>query len=168
MFIKLILLGGLTAYMIAAENFQAATSMTNKDKAIAINQAVQSGDTVAIASLVKENYIQHTPGIPDGRQGLVGLVTKIRNKEIPAPKITNVRIFEDGEFVVLHHDLSWPARKAMFEIFRFEDGLAAEHWSGIMDHPATTANGHSMLDGANVVLDKKKHEKKQRVCKGIC
>lgn len=133
--------------------------MTNREKAIAINQAVQSGDTAAIATLVKETYIQHTPGIPDGRKGLVGLVTKIKNKEIAAPKIYNVRVFEDGDFVMLHHDIYWPMRKVMFEIFRFDEGLAAEHWSGIMDHPATTISGHSMLDGSTEVLDKANTQK---------
>jgi predicted SnoaL-like aldol condensation-catalyzing enzyme/truncated hemoglobin YjbI len=42
----------------------------------------------------------------------------------------------------------------MFEIFRFENGLAAEHWSGIADHPETTANGHSMVDGPSEITDK--------------
>jgi predicted SnoaL-like aldol condensation-catalyzing enzyme/truncated hemoglobin YjbI len=42
----------------------------------------------------------------------------------------------------------------MFEIYRFENGLAAEHWSGIADHPETTVNGHSMVDGPTEVTDK--------------
>lgn len=127
---------------------------TNKEKAIAINKAVQSGDAESAAALVTENYIQHTPNVPDGKGGLRLLVTKIKNKEIPAPKINNVRVFEDGEFVILHHDVNWPTRKAMFEIYRFENGLAAEHWSGIADHPETTVNGHSMVDGPTEVTDK--------------
>ena len=126
---------------------------TNKEKAIAINQAVQNGDAESAAKLVTENYIQHTPNVPDGKKGLQILITKIKNKEIPAPKIQNVRSFEDGDFVVLHHDVMWPNRKSMFEVFRFENGLAAEHWSGIADHPEKTANGHSMLDGATEITD---------------
>ena len=127
---------------------------TNTERAIAINKAVQSGDAESAAGLVTENYIQHTPIVADGKEGLQMLITKIKNKKIPAPKINNIRSFEDGEFVVLHHDVNWPNRKAMFEIFRFESGLAAEHWSGIADHPETTANGHSMLDGATEIKDK--------------
>ncbi len=167
MFLKLILPGIAIALVTVHANSQTAktTYMTNKEKATAINQLVQAGDTTAIGTLVKETYIQHTPGIPDGREGLVGLITKIKNKEIPAPKITNVRIFEEGEFVVLHHDVNWPNRKAMFEIFRFEEGLAAEHWSGIMDHPATTVNGHSMLDGSTEVLDKANTKKNKEFVK---
>jgi predicted SnoaL-like aldol condensation-catalyzing enzyme/truncated hemoglobin YjbI len=127
---------------------------TKTENAIAINKAVQSGDVEGVAALVTENYIQHTPSVADGKTGLQMLVTKIKNKEIPTPKINNIRSFEDGEFVVLHHDVNWPNRKAMFEIFRFESGLAVEHWSGIADHPETTANGHSMLDGATEIKDK--------------
>ncbi|MFZ6012657.1 MAG: nuclear transport factor 2 family protein [Bacteroidota bacterium] len=135
-------------------DFKPRKMKTNKEKAIAINMAVQSGDAESAAALVTENYIQHTPNVPDGKGGLRMLVTKVKNREIPAPKIKNVRIFEDGEFVILHHDVSWPNRKAMFEIFRFENGLAAEHWSGIADHPETTVNGHSMVDGPTDVTDK--------------
>lgn len=140
---------------------------TDKETAAAINIAVQNGNAEAAAALVKENYIQHTPVIPDGRKGLVGLVTKIRNKEIPTPKITNVRVFEDNGFVILNHDVMWPNRKAMFEIFRFEDGLAAEHWSGIMDHPEKTANGHTMLDGATAVVDKQLTSKNKELAKSF-
>jgi predicted SnoaL-like aldol condensation-catalyzing enzyme len=135
------------------ENFKPRKMKTNKEKAIAINKAVQDGDVESAAALVMENYIQHTPTVPGGKRGLEILITKIKNKEIPAPKINNVRSFEDGEFVVLHHDVMWPNRKAMFEIFRFKNGLAAEHWSGIADHPEKTVNGHSMLDGATEITD---------------
>jgi predicted SnoaL-like aldol condensation-catalyzing enzyme len=128
--------------------------MTNIQKASAINSAVQSADLNAINQLVREDYKQHTPMIPDGRKGLLGLLTKIANKEIPAPQIKNVRAFEDGDIVVLHHDVKWPNQKSMLEIFRFEQGLATEHWSGIMDHPESTANGNTLLDGEAKVKDK--------------
>jgi predicted SnoaL-like aldol condensation-catalyzing enzyme len=94
--------------------------------------------------------------VADGRKGLTELLSKIESKKIPAPVIKNVRAFEDGEFVVLHHDVNWPTRKAMFEIFRFYNGLAAEHWSGIADHPEKTANGNTMVDGETTVKDKSK------------
>lgn len=131
------------------------TKMTNKEKAEAINRAVQSADAEAAATLVTDDYIQHTPNVPDGKTGLLMLLTKIQNKEIPVPQIRNIRAFEDGNFVVLHHEVHWPNKKAMFEIFRFEDGLAAEHWSGIADQPENTANGHTMLDGGITITDRK-------------
>jgi predicted SnoaL-like aldol condensation-catalyzing enzyme len=135
-------------------NAQNKKNMTNKEKAAAVNKAVESGNPATISDIVREDYVQHTPPVPDGRKGLIGLIQKIANKEIPAPIIKNVRVFEDGEFMVLHHDVQWPNRKAMIEIFRFKDGLAVEHWSCVQDHPEKTANGHTMVDGATTVTDK--------------
>jgi predicted SnoaL-like aldol condensation-catalyzing enzyme len=135
------------------QNMKTIANMTDVEITQAVNKAVQAGDVEAIASLVTSNYIQHTPVVPDGVKGLELLVTKIRNKEMPGPKIRNVRTFTDGEYVVLHHDVQWPNRKAMFEIFRMENGLAAEHWSAIQDHPEKTASGNSMTDGATEVTD---------------
>jgi predicted SnoaL-like aldol condensation-catalyzing enzyme/truncated hemoglobin YjbI len=148
-------------------NFKSLKMKTNKEKAIAINQAVQNGDVESAAALVTENYIQHAPTVPDGKGGLRILVTKIKNKEIPAPVISTVRILEENDFVVLHHDVRWPNRKAMFEIFRFENGLAAEHWSGISDHPETTLNGHSMVDGATEITDKKLTQKNKDLARSF-
>lgn len=128
-------------------------TMTDAEITQAVNKAVQNGDVEAIAFLVPENYVQHTPMVPDGRKGLELLVTKIRNKEMPGPQIKNVRTLIDGDYVILHHDVQWPNRKAMFEIFRMEDGRAAEHWSGIQDHPEKTASGHTMVDGATEIND---------------
>jgi predicted SnoaL-like aldol condensation-catalyzing enzyme len=142
-------------------------NMNNKEKAAAINKAVQTTDHHAIDRLVREDYIQHTPAVPDGKKGLQGLLSKIEYQEIPKPTITNVRMFEDGEFVVLHHDVMWPNRKVMIEIFRFQDGLAAEHWSGVMDHPEKTVNGHTMVDGAKTISDKTKTEKNKILVKGF-
>lgn len=141
--------------------------MTNLEIANAINKAVMAGDVETASSLVTENYIQHTPVVPDGRKGLEILVSKIRKQEMPAPKITNVRTFSDGNFVILHHDVMWPDRKAMFEIFRMENGLAAEHWSGIMNHPEKTVNGHTMLDGATEITDKTNTERNKAFAKSF-
>ena len=141
--------------------------MNNKEKAAAINKAVETANHTVINQLVREDYIQHTPAVADGKKGLLGLLSKIEYQEIPAPTINNVRTFEDGEFVVLHHDVYWPKRKAMIEIFRFQDGLAAEHWSGVMDHPEKTANGHSMVDGATTITDKAKTEKNKVLVKSF-
>jgi predicted SnoaL-like aldol condensation-catalyzing enzyme len=141
--------------------------MNNKEKAAAVNTAVMTVDFKAISALVREDYIQHTPPVADGLTGLLGLLSKIEKKEIPAPQIKNVRVFEDGNFVVLHHDVHWPTRKAMFEIFRFQDGLAAEHWSGIADQPGETANGHTMVDGIKEVADRSRTAENKALARGF-
>jgi predicted SnoaL-like aldol condensation-catalyzing enzyme len=141
--------------------------MSNKEQAAAINKAVQNADYKGIEKLVLENYIQHTPAVADGRKGLLELLSAIGRKAIPAPQIKNVRAFEDGEYVVLHHDVNWPNRKVMFEIFRFDGALAAEHWSAIMDHPEKTANGHSMVDGETAITEKSKTEENKKLVRAF-
>ena len=141
--------------------------MTNKEKAAAVNEAVQKGDPGITGEIVREDYIQHTPPVGDKKKGLLGLIQKIANREVPAPVIKNVRIFEDGDFVVLHHDVQWPGRKVMMEVFRFADGLAAEHWSGVQDHPEKTVSGHSMVDGHTTVTDKEHTQKNKALVKSF-
>ena len=148
-------------------NNKNTNKMTNIEIARGVNKAVQTGDIQMAAALVTENYIQHTPVVPTGRKGLVELVTKIKNKQIPAPQLKIVRTIIDGDFVILHHDVNWPNRKTMFEIFRMEDGLAAEHWSGIMDHPEKTANGHTMTDGETQITDKTKTDRNKAFAKAF-
>ena len=141
--------------------------MTNKEKASAVNVAVQKGDPGKIGDIVREDYIQHTPPVPDGKKGLLALIQKIANKELPTPVIKNVRVFEDGDFVVLHHDVQWPNRKVMIEIFRFSNGMAAEHWSCVQDHPEKTVSGHSMVNGATTVTDKEHTNKNKELVKSF-
>ena len=141
-------------------------NLTRKDSAIdIIVQGVSKKDKTIINNLVKEDYIQHNPTVPDGRKGLLILVEKISNGEIPTPEIEVKRVLEDGDYVVLHSDFDWGGRKAVFEIFRFEDGLAAEHWSGIQAQPQQTANGHTMLDGPAEIKDRAKTESNKALVK---
>jgi nitrate reductase cytochrome c-type subunit len=55
-------------------------TMTNKEKAEAINKAVQKADLHTAEELVKKNYIQHTPMVPDGKNGLLVLLGKIKKR----------------------------------------------------------------------------------------
>jgi predicted SnoaL-like aldol condensation-catalyzing enzyme/truncated hemoglobin YjbI len=128
--------------------------MTIKEKAAAINAAVQNGDASNIDLWVADNYVQHSPLVADGKKGLLDLIDKINRREIPPPAIRTIRAMADAGFVFLHHEVHWPNRKVMFEIYRFERGLAAEHWSGIMDHPEKTASGNSMIDGEVDIRDR--------------
>jgi len=130
------------------------TTYTNKDAAVAIiKQGVARQDTDLINDVVREDYIQHNPTVPDGREGVLALIERITSGALPAPEIEVKRTLSDGDYVVVHSDLNWGGRKAMIEIFRFEDGRAAEHWSGIQDQPAQTANGHTMVDGTARIED---------------
>jgi len=94
-----------------------------------------------------ERYIQHNPNAKSGRAGVVAYFTqvlKVQPKPIPA-KLSQkvVAVVAEGDYVVIitprtmpdpkdptkHYTTSW------FDMWRFVDGKADEHWDG-----ATLAN----------------------------
>ena len=121
--------------------------MTNKEKVFAINRAAQSLDIEKAAALISENEILQTPLITNRINDYISYLGQIKSNDVPVPKLNTIRVLEDGEYVALHHEAYWPDRKAMFEIFRFHDGLVTEHLSAFMDHPDFTLNQNSMFDG---------------------
>jgi len=64
-----------------------------------------------------------------------------------------VRAFEDGEFVFAHTEYDFARRNIGFEVFRFEDGRAVEHWDNIQKRQGPNADGRSMVDGPTEAID---------------
>jgi predicted SnoaL-like aldol condensation-catalyzing enzyme len=101
--------------------------------------------------LVTEDYIQHNPFIPTGRDPFVGLLTTVL--EDNGTKVENIRILEEGNFVAIHNLWTNAApfgadTVVSFDILRFdENGKIAEHWDAIQPWESQTANGNTMIDG---------------------
>jgi predicted SnoaL-like aldol condensation-catalyzing enzyme len=93
-------------------------------------------------------YIQHSPGIADGLQALLGLIEQL-DRDFPGYSIEVKRVIAEGDFAFAHchytfgpHD---PRGKAIAEIFRFEGELIVEHWDVIQDVPAHSVNDNGMF-----------------------
>ncbi|EEE36461.1 hypothetical protein RKLH11_294 [Rhodobacteraceae bacterium KLH11] len=69
-----------------------------------------------------------------------------------------VRAFEDGPFVFAHTEYDFSRRNIGFEVFRFEDGQAVEHWDNIQQRQGPNISGRSMVDGTAEVKDTAKTE----------
>ena len=89
-----------------------------------------------------ERYIQHNPNAASGRAGVVNYFTKVLRvapKPI-APKLARpvVAVIAEGDYVVVItprelQDPKDPSRKyttSWFDMWRFSDGKADEHWDG--------------------------------------
>ena len=89
-----------------------------------------------------ERYIQHNPNAASGRAGVVDYFTKVL-KVTPkpiAPRLARpvVAVVAEGDYVVVItprelQDPKDPSRKyttAWFDMWRFTDGKADEHWDG--------------------------------------
>ena len=54
-----------------------------------------------------------------------------------------------------------------FDIFRFEDGLIAEHWDNLADKAQANPSGHTQIDGDNEIKDLDKTEINRELVKNF-
>ena len=67
-------------------------------------------------------------------------------------------MFEDGDFAFAHIEYDFASLRAAFEVFRFEDGQAVEHWDNIQPLRGPNPSGRGMQDGATAITDLDKTE----------
>jgi len=142
--------------IVAADN---AVELSNKDKAVALLNSIQTGDTTAVAYVNPDTYIQHNLAVADGLAGF-GAVLQALPKN--SAKVEVVRSFEDGDFVFTQTNYDFFGPKVGFDVFRFEDGLIVEHWDNLVDKAtAPNPSGRTQLDGPTQIsnLDKTESNK---------
>lgn len=92
-------------------------------------------------------YIQHSPGLPDGRAAVeAALVPYFRDNPLARSEI--LRVVAQGDLVMLHvHAKADPVDRgrAVVEIFRLEAGKIVEHWDVIQPVPPGAENENSMF-----------------------
>ncbi|MCP5086902.1 MAG: hypothetical protein GY952_08895 [Rhodobacteraceae bacterium] len=123
---------------------------SKKDKIRALLKSIETGDTGPVAVVNEAKYIQHNPQTHEGSEGLAVLFKRL---SLTSPRVNIVRAFEDGDFVFAHTEYDFAKRNIGFEVFRFEDGQAVEHWDNIQCRQGPNAAGHSMVDGPTEAED---------------
>jgi predicted SnoaL-like aldol condensation-catalyzing enzyme len=99
----------------------------------------------AFDAFVAEDYIQHNPGLPDGRDAARdALAEKFAD---PSFDIRVMRMLCDGPFCVLHllAGRNGASAAAVVDIYRSDGRQIVEHWDVIQPWPATSANDHPMF-----------------------
>ncbi len=132
-----------------------ALSLERKEKICALLKSIETGDTSAVSVVNEHQYIQHNPQTKEGGEGLAELFKRLSKS---SPKVNIVRIFSDGDFVFGHTEYDFGSPKVGFEIFRFEDEQAVEHWDNIQPRKGPNVSGHSMVDGERLSKDEDKTE----------
>jgi len=118
--------------------------MTKKDQIRALLKSIETGDPEPVAVVNEAKYIQHNPQTHEGSEGLAVLFQRLSRT---SPRVNIVRAFEDGDFVFAHTEYDFANRNIGFEVFRFEDGQAVEHWDNIQKRKGPNHSGRSMVDG---------------------
>lgn len=92
---------------------------------------------------VIEDYIQHNPGIADGRAAAVAALEPMFSR--PEARFDVKRIIVDGDYAVIHlHGSGSPtdAGGAVADIYRLKDGMIVEHWDVLQPIGRDSANPH--------------------------
>ena len=121
-----------------------------KDQIRALLKSIETGDPGPIAVVNEDKYIQHNPQTHAGSEGLATLFKRLSKT---SPRVNIVRAFEDGDFVFAHTEYDFSSSRIGFEVFRFEDGRAVEHWDNIQLRQGPNQSGRSMVDGPTETND---------------
>lgn len=126
-----------------------ADDRPNRNRALvldAMTSLFQRHELSAVDRLYADNYIQHNPNIPQGRDALRRIVETLSPSVHYEPGL----IIAEGDLVAIHGRIrGWAeAPQVVIDIFRIEGGKLAEHWDVLQEEvpAASGAAGLSMFD----------------------
>lgn len=125
-------------------------NVKKKDLIRALLKSIETGETDAVAVVNEATYVQHNPHTREGSEGLAELFLRLSKT---SPRVEVVRSFEDGDFVFAHTEYDFADKNVGFEVFRFENGQAVEHWDNIQSRMGPNSSGRTMTDGPTQATD---------------
>lgn len=142
--------------------------MTNIEKALELINTFTTGNSEKAKSLLKEDYIQHNLAYGTGRDAFAGSVDYLGSAPVKTT-VQNIRAFEDGNKVFLQtvYNFAGAGEQVAFDIFRFEDGLIAEHWDNLAAKAEVNPSGHTQIDGYKEIKDLDKTEANRELIKNF-
>jgi len=123
--------------------FHSSDPKLNTNKQVAyhiVKDLLEAGHWELADKYLTERYIQHNPNAASGRNGVVKFFTEVRKvKPVSIPQKMNTKVVSvvaEGDLVVVAYvhelkdakDSSQSYTTTWFDMWRFKDGKADEHW----------------------------------------
>ncbi|MDR6832592.1 MULTISPECIES: nuclear transport factor 2 family protein [unclassified Sphingopyxis] len=121
-----------------------------KAQVIELLKSIETGAAEPVAVINPDKYIQHNLGVADGLAGFGQVLAQLPED---SARVSTMRVFEDGDFVIAHTDYDFFGPKIGFDIFRFEDGKIVEHWDNLQTTAGPNPSGRTMIDGPTEATD---------------
>ena len=134
--------------------------MTNIEKAKVLIGTFNTGDLKLVDSLLAPVYVQHNLAFADGRDAFIAAVAGLQQAPVKTT-LNVVREFEDGDYVILQvvYNFAGAGEVVNFDVFRFENGLIAEHWDNSQAKAQPNPSGHTQIDGDTSIINNGNTEK---------
>jgi predicted SnoaL-like aldol condensation-catalyzing enzyme len=103
-----------------------------------------------VTAFIDAAYIEHAPGLSDGQAGQRAYLAGVPKDSSIKP----VRIFADGDYVVVQSEYNLSGPKVVFDVYRFHGDKVVEHWNNVQDKcSAPNVSGRTQIDGPTAVRD---------------
>ena len=103
-------------------------------------------DITGIDEYLSKDFIQHNPTLPDGPEGVKGVIQMLLLQGVPKQKVIFKHVVAEDDIVILHTRTEMGGKEWRFiDIYRIENGKLAEHWDAMMQMPDAPANNNPMF-----------------------
>ncbi|MFG2059618.1 nuclear transport factor 2 family protein [Micromonospora sp. NPDC048930] len=122
-------------------------SAAERNKTLVLHSFDQfaAGNIEVLRTLLREDFIEHSPGNPSGRDAFVDFIA---TAPVANAKLDLKRIVADDEYVVVHYRMVTPEDEcdvAVVDIWRLVDGQIVEHWDVVQPVPEPSEVPHGMF-----------------------
>jgi predicted SnoaL-like aldol condensation-catalyzing enzyme len=98
----------------------------NKQLVIQGFREFAAGNVDVLRTLLREDFIEHSPGNPSGRDAFIEFIA---NAPVAKAELDLRRVIAEDDLVVTHYRMSTPEENiAVVDIWRLVDGQIVEHW----------------------------------------